>query len=469
MRLKKAVLSLKENYGQAMAVTAPLGSVVSTTTVAINYVGEGVVFTTLLALLASAAWIYSLTLYSKKLASAGGYYTYVYSAWRSKKLAFAEALIELFAFSLLNAVNAISICLMVETVMKFYGISLNIFEEISILLLGLLYPTIISFIMDIRRLLGYVVTISATAEAILLFSLFIISIHDGIKWNLFSPPTGVSFSAIATALILAMVSIDGAGASTYLGEETKKPLENISKGMWLALIIGGASILLGTYGLVALWNGSLYELMNSDQPLIEEIMRFGVLPLMIVLGLAINSLLASNIGTTVGGARILFNLSREKSAPEFFKKINRFHQPNYATITVGLIGGIACFISLMLMDAGKAFTELGAVSSILWISGRIFDSAGVPIFFYRLKLLNGFSNVLKYGLIPVISTITNILGVAFSVAGLTVFQALTLSFIVITGLVWYIFKARFGTPGVLVVDKDNELMTIDEYLIKLDK
>ncbi|MEM0173338.1 MAG: APC family permease [Sulfolobaceae archaeon] len=468
MNLKKAVLSLKENYGQAMAVTAPLGSVVSTTTAAVSYVGEGVVFTTLLALLASALWIYTLTLYTKRLASAGGYYTYVYSAWKSKKLAFTEALIELFAFSLLNAVNAISIYLMINTAMKFYGANLNLLEEVIVILLGLLYPTIVSFLMNIRKLLGYIVTISATAEAVLLIFLFSfsITINNGINWKLFAPPMGAGISSIATALILVMVSIDGAGAATYLGEETRRPLENVSKGIWLALIIGGISILFGTYALVSLWNGSLYDLMNSDQPLIEEMIRFGILPLAIVLALAINSLLASNIGTTVGSARILFNLSREKAAPNIFKKVNRLGQPLHATITTGLIGGVACVISLSLMDPGKAFAELGAVSSILWISGRVLDSGGVPLLFRRLNLLKGFSNIIKYEILPIITTIINILGVILSVIGLTVFQSIVLSVIIVIGIVWYIIKARFGTPGVLVVDKNNELMTIDEYFVK---
>lgn len=91
MELKKAVLSFKETYAQAMAVTAPLGSVVSTTTAAILYAGSSVIFTTFLSLLTSALWIYTLSMYTKKLASAGGYYNFNYGAWRSKKLAFLEA------------------------------------------------------------------------------------------------------------------------------------------------------------------------------------------------------------------------------------------------------------------------------------------------------------------------------------------------------------------------------------------
>ncbi len=123
MRLGRGVISLKETYGQAMAVTAPLGSVVSTSTAAILYAGHSVVFTTLLALLGSALWIYSLTSYTKRVASPGGYYTFGYSAWRRKIISFFEALTEVFAYSLLNAVNAITLYLLVSIGFQVAGIA----------------------------------------------------------------------------------------------------------------------------------------------------------------------------------------------------------------------------------------------------------------------------------------------------------------------------------------------------------
>ncbi len=122
MGLSKASLSIREAYGQAMAVTAPLGSVVSTTTAAIAYAGQAVVFATILALIGSALWVYTLTRYSTQLASAGGFYTYGAAAWRRKTVAYYEAIFEVIAYSSLNAVNALTIYLVLDIILQLLNI-----------------------------------------------------------------------------------------------------------------------------------------------------------------------------------------------------------------------------------------------------------------------------------------------------------------------------------------------------------
>ena len=75
-----------------MGVTAPLGSVVSTTTAAVVYAGAAVPLATIMAFLGSVLWIWILTRYSNKLASPGGYYSFSSGAYGSKKLSLFEAL-----------------------------------------------------------------------------------------------------------------------------------------------------------------------------------------------------------------------------------------------------------------------------------------------------------------------------------------------------------------------------------------
>ncbi len=43
-------------------------------------------------------------------------------------------------------------------------------------------------------------------------------------------------------------------------------------------------------------------------------------------------------------------------------------------------------------------------------------------------------------------------------------QAIILGIILMITLVWYVKKARFGRPGRLVVNEQNEVMDVDEYL-----
>ncbi|MCH4814647.1 MAG: APC family permease [Saccharolobus sp.] len=460
MELKKAVLSFKETYAQAMAVTAPLGSVVSTTTAAILYAGSSVIFTTFLSLLTSALWIYTLSMYTKKLASAGGYYNFNYGAWRSKKLAFLEALTEMVAYTLLNVVNVIAVYTILSAVSDILGIIIPNWVIYSIIGFSVAYPSLISFT-HVKKLLGYVVTISATAEAALLISLFFLSLSKGIHFDYFVPKFR-NFGDLATAYVLTTVSISGAGAATYLGEETKNPHENVSKGMWLALIIGGISMFLGTYAMIVLWPSTINSLANSNQPLFVEMIQYGVIAFYIALMLSINSLLASNIGTTIGAARILFNLAREKAAPKIFTKVNRSGEPLVATAIIGISTAIIAVLSVSVLGITRAFTEVAAVEGVLWLLGRILDGFGAPVFYWRINSL-GIANIV----IPITATAVNSWGDIQSVLQMDIVQLLMIT--VFAGIVvsWYILKARKGFPGTLVVDENNNVITIDEYLKKI--
>ncbi|TRN02710.1 amino acid permease, partial [Sulfolobus sp. F1] len=416
--------------------------------------------TTFLSLVASALWIYTLSMYTRKIASAGGYYTFNYGAWRSKKFAFLEALTEAVAYILLNAVNVIAIYSILSVTSNLLNIHIPTWVLYLSLFLAVIYPTIASLI-DIRKLLGYIVTISATAEAILLIVLFLLSLSNGFHLDYFLPKFR-SPGDLATAFVLTTVSISGAGASTYLGEETKDPHKNVTKGMWLALIIGGASMFLGTYGIIALWSGALTNITSTPQPLFVEMIRYGSIALFISLILSINSLLSSNIGTTVGSARILYNLARENAAPSIFRRLNQKGEPLFATVIAGVATGVITIVSINLLGFQSALNEIAAVEGILWLLGRIFDGFGAPIFYWRIGNLK-----LGYVIIPVIATLINSWGDIQSILSMDMVQIFSLASFGVLTVVWYALKASKGNPGSLVVDENNKVITIDEYLKKV--
>lgn len=465
MGLEKGSLSIREAYGQAMAVTAPLGSVVSTTTAAITYAGKAVIFATILALIGSSLWMYTLTRYSSKIASAGGYYIYGASAWRKRSIAYYEAITEVIAYSTLNAVNALAIYLLVKTYSSIIGVTISSTYLYLLIVLGLIYPTLISFTTRIKNLLGQLVSISATLEVIMLYAMFVYAVATkGFNFS-YLTPSGVSFSAIGIAMILSIVSISGAGASTYLGEESKVPRKTITVGMWLSSIIGGSSILAGTYGLVALWNGSLSDLANSNQPLIQELFAFGLPIVTIGLIMSINSLLASNIGTTVGSARVLFNLARERVVPKFFEKTNKLSQPLISTLFIGFLSTLFTIIAIVSTGSvDNAFNEISVITSIFWLTGRIIDGFGVPIFYWRINSLS-----LPNIVVPIAATLINMTGVVLSLQAPDVFQSTLIIAILALSTAWYIIKGRKGKAGTYVVDDNNQLITIDEYIEKLRK
>jgi amino acid transporter len=464
MSLGRAVLSIKENYAQAMAVTAPLGSVVSTTTVAVAYAGGGVVFATIMAFIASAFWIYTLTLYSNRIASAGGYYTFVYAAYRSRVLAFGEALIEVMSFIMLNVVNVLAVYLMIEAVSSFYGVKLPSWAALLVIVFSLAYPTLASILLDVRRLLNSIVIVVATLEVLVLLALFALTLTRGVKVEAFLPPPDSSLAGLAIAFLLILVSFDGAGASTYLGEETRRPLDNVSKGMWLAFIVGGLAMIAGTYALVTLWPYSYVELAGSSQPLITITAGFGVAYVALVIGVAAKSLLISNIGTTLAAARILYNLSREDSAPGILSTVNSRGQPVVATLLVGFITAAITLVAITALGVKTAFIEVGALTGIFWIAGRILDSLGAPLFLNRVGGLGRGARIIPRILFPVLTFAMNAAGLTLSIIGVTLTQISILALVAVAGLLWYMLIARFGAPGSLAVDNYNNVIRLEELL-----
>lgn len=464
MGLGRAVLSIRENYAQAMAVTAPLGSVVSTTTVAVAYAGGGVVFATIMAFIASAFWIYTLTLYSNRIASAGGYYTFVYAAYRSKFLAFSEALIELMSFIMLNVVNVLAVYLMIEAVSAFYGVKLPSWAALLVIVFSLAYPTLASTLLDVRRLLNSIVIVVATLEVVVLLALFTLSLTQGVRADIVLPPSDASLAGLAIAFLLILVSFDGAGASTYLGEETRRPLDNVTKGMWLAFLIGGIAMIAGTYALVTLWPYSYADLAGSSQPLITITAGFGIAYAALVIGIAAKSLLISNIGTTLAAARILYNLSREGSAPEILSSVNSRGQPVIATALVGFLTTAITLTAIATLGVKTAFIEVGALTGIFWIAGRILDSLGAPLFLNRVGELRRGIQVIPRILLPILTFFMNFAGLTLSFLDITVTQISILALTVVTGFAWYMLLARFGAPGSLAVDNYNNVVRIEDLL-----
>ena len=463
--LRKGVLSLKEAYGQAMAVTAPLGSVVSTSTAAVAYAGYGVVFATLLGLIGSAMWVYTLTRYAKRVASAGGFYTYGSFATKSKVVAFFESITEAVAYTVLNAVNAFAVYLLLETFSQMSGIDFPSWAYWLGFVLTIAAPTLLSLI-DVKVLLSRIVSVSATLEVLLLFGLFAYSVAvKGLQLQYFEVPK-IPMSNLGDAMILTIVSISGAGAATYLGEETKVPLETITRGMWLSLGLGGLAILLGTYGMVSLWSGSLTSLENSPQPLLQEAIRLSLLFSLVVLLLSLNSLIMSNVGTTVGSARILFNLARERALPKPFMKLNRQVQPIVATVFAGMLSLIFGLAALAYtgFNVDQAFNEISVVVSVFWLAGRIVDAFGVPIMLFRLGTLN-----LIEAAVPIGAGVLNGIGLVLSYSSPDAFQVGLPLAVVVVGVVWYLLRARYSDVGRLVVDENNELVTIDEYYERLKR
>ncbi|PSO03242.1 hypothetical protein B9Q04_20160 [Candidatus Marsarchaeota G2 archaeon BE_D] len=462
--LRRGVLGLKEVYGQAMGVTAPLGSVVSTTTAAVVYAGAAVPLATVMAFLGSVLWIWILTRYSNKLASPGGYYSFSSGAYGSKKLSLFEALTEVAAYVFLNAFDAVAVYLLLEVAGTFFGITVPTAYAVLAVVFTVAYPTLIS-LTDVKSLMGRVVMVGSTLEVLLLIGFFAYEVVEhGFPLVPFEPSAMTSgVSGLATAFILSLVSISGAGTATYLGEETRVPTKTISKGMWLALLLGGLSMILGSYAIVVGWGLThVSSLTNSPQPLFQEIGGVSVAALAVTVVLALNSLLVQNIGVTVGAARILFNLAREKSAPKAFVRVKANGQPLTATLFVGLITGLLTLISVLWLGVGGDFAVLGVPLSALWVLGRTIDTMGLPLFLKRIERVS-----LGVVVASVAMVALNLWGVFETFYPPAFAASVLMGCFGAAYMIWYRMWGSKGNAGQLVVDEDCSVVPLTHKIERL--
>lgn len=462
--LRRGVLGLKEVYGQAMGVAAPLGSVVSTTTAAIMYAGAAVPFATLLAFLGSMLWIWILAGYSRRLASPGGFYSFSSAAFGSSKLSLFEALAEVASFIFLNAFDAVAVYLLVQVAATFFGLQVSPVYAALAAALTVLYPTLAS-LTDVRSLMGRVVTVGSTLEVVVLVAFFayVVAKH-GFTPVPFEPGAAAAGAGgLATAFILSIVSLDGAGTATYLGEETKTPTKTITKGMWLANTVGGIAMILGSYAIVVGWGlSNISTLPESPQPLFQEMGGISLVALAVTAVLGVNSILVQNIGSTVSAARILFNLARENSAPKAFGRVLENGQPLVATIFVGLVSGILAAGSIAWLGVEGAFTVLGIPLSVLWVLGRTIDTLGLPLF---LKRIGGFS--ISVAAACALMTALHVWGIFMSFSPPSTAAALLLGCFGASYLAWYLVWGTKGMAGRLAVDDDCSIVSIDERIRRL--
>jgi amino acid transporter len=174
-------------------------------------------------------------------------------------------------------------------------------------------------------------------------------------------------------------------------------------------------------------------------------------------------LLASNIGTTIGAARVLFNLARERAMPKVFEKVNKEYEPTIATVTIGLISALFTVVALAYTGSpDNAFQEISVITSVFWLLGRIVDGFGVPIFYWRINELK-----ITTAIIPIIATGINLTGIVLTFQTPDIFQTSLIMSVIVISTIWYLIKARKGIAGTYVVDDNNQLVTLDEYIKKL--
>jgi amino acid transporter len=192
-----------------------------------------------------------------------------------------------------------------------------------------------------------------------------------------SPPAAVTFGVIGAATAIAIFAYNGYGGAVVLGEETSDASRGIARTILWALVITViaelvpvTAVLLGAPSLDGLFGaGNMMEYFITS--------RAGsglntVISLAIALAI-INAVLAILLLT----ARLFFSTGRDNvwplSANRALVTIHpRFRTPWIATLIVGVLSAVACFVDLdvLLVVTGSALIVVYAALCLASIVGR---------------------------------------------------------------------------------------------------
>ncbi|PSN84161.1 hypothetical protein B9Q01_02190 [Candidatus Marsarchaeota G1 archaeon OSP_D] len=464
-RLKRNAIGIFGSYAQAMAVTAPLGSVVSSLAAGAIFAGANLPLVTFFAFLTSVLWIFLLTSFSKKINSAGGFYTYTSNSI-GPKAGYLEAITEFLAFLFTTVFEGMYVGIIVPSLLSQFGVHLPTWSWIPLTMIGVGLAIPFTYL-DVAKALTKYVAVGATLEVIVLFGLSLYLIisagyHNtlAVFTDLKLAPRGVA--GLSTGYLLAVISIAGAGTATYLGEETKTPSKTVTRGMWLALLLGGSSMLLSSYALVVAWGiANASTLGSANAPIVQLAARVSTLLAVALVLLAVNSLLVSNVGTNISASRILFSLAREKGAPQLFSKVHERHKTPYvAAFFVGAISLALALSTPLLMGFLNAYEMFAVAASFCWILGRIGDSISLP-FFYLKNFREEFS-VLKHVMPSFGITLVNLIGLGLSIVPLSYPSDVSIALVTIVMLSWITAfvasKRRTDMIGAYLVNDEGELV-----------
>jgi amino acid transporter len=324
--LKRNSIGLLQGTFQGIAGSAPAGAAVATFTGAAAFALGALPLTALLAFLVVLLNAYIIRRISRRIAGAGGYYSYVQGGLGSSPALFSGffyIFYQVFALAFMGLSLAVFVPAILSSV---FGIQTPSYAWLPILAASILFGFAVSRA-GIRQSTGYT-TIMAMVEigVIAVSGIIIILVHPSINTTaVFSPGLAKGgISGIGIGMLFMYTAFSGFGASTPLGEESRDARRTVGLSVVLAILVLGTFYVFTAYVFTVAWGPS--QMLNYAGNLVPGIFiiknYMGTGMAILVTALFINSLLTGTVVITNGTSRVMYSMSREGMIP---KGLSRIH------------------------------------------------------------------------------------------------------------------------------------------------
>ncbi|MEM0135432.1 MAG: APC family permease [Thermoplasmatales archaeon] len=366
-------IGLRNALLQGVASAAPAGAAVATLTGAALFALGALPLTALIAFFVVLLNGYIISRISLRVSGSGGYYEYV-KAGHGPAAALYTGYMYIFYQIMAIAFVALSIAVFVPAAISYvFNVNISPIFTIPLLAVTLLYGFVVS-VRGIRISTSYTMIMAIIEIAVIVgMGLYILISHPQLNnaavFTLKYSSNGIT--GVALGVLLMYTAFAGFGASTPLGEETKKPKESISKSVIYSVIILGIFFIFSSYFFtVAYGPTNMASYAGELVPGITIMGSYlGVVAAIVITVLFINSLLTGLVVLTNATSRVLMAMGRDGLAPRALSKTHSKRMTPY--VSAGIVTVFAFLISSIGVEILGGFTAF-VVAAIGATLGTLF-------------------------------------------------------------------------------------------------
>jgi amino acid transporter len=200
--------------------------------------------------------------------------------------------------------------------------------------------------------------------------------------------SGVRFTGVRLAVVLAMFSFAGFESATTLGQEVKDPLRTVPRSIIQSLVISGLFFIVASYVEVLGFPASAGALDQSDAPLTVLSVAAGVGPLgrFIDVGVMV-TMLACTLACITASARVLMLMGLNGLAPRRMGATHpRNRTPYNAVVAIGLVTFILSISLVAAHVSGETIYDwMGSLAVYGFVTVYALVAVALPVFLRQRK------------------------------------------------------------------------------------
>lgn len=437
-------LGMPQVIFQSISNMAPGLSVVAGLTGVAAFAGGAMPLALVLGVVLAALLVIPVIQYARRVASAGGYYTYVTRGLNPRAGLYTGWIYLLYEAASLAGTVLFFGYLLPGLLNIDFGMHVANWMWWPAAMISACFIWLMSY-RGIRISLNYSYVMGALEVLIfLVVAIWLLALHahqsSGVVFTPKLSPTGLG--GVALGVIFSFLSLTGFGAAVTLGEEARNPLKTITRSVIIAIVgIGAFYIFLGFVSVVAWGPHHMSTYASSTVPFVTLVQdNLSSVWVWLLTILTLNGSLACALAIHNAQARMLFSLGRDNlivprrlgvTHPEYQTPYRAIHLSAIVTIVGVSIAGA-------LLGPLEGFFLFGTIATLGALAVHFAVNVSVPAYFRKI---HSFSFFLHF-VIPILGALLILLPIYFSVVPLPAFPVMVAPFVALVWLVAGVFVVR---------------------------